>query len=83
MDGDVRSLSQQSAVGVEERAGVIAALLDVGGVGGARERLAHLLGDGDEALPQDLDAAGNREIGLYGLILHGVRYNRRALENLQ
>jgi hypothetical protein len=43
---------------VEERAREIAARLDVGRVRGAAKRRAHLLGDGEERVPDDLEADG-------------------------
>ena len=46
VDGDVGRLRDHVAVWVKEGAGVVLALLDVGGEAGAAEGDAHLLGDG-------------------------------------
>jgi hypothetical protein len=56
--GDVRRVDHQLAMGVEKGAGEIQALLDVGGNGGALEALAHLVGDGGEAMSEQLQLDG-------------------------
>ena len=70
-DGARHQVSQRAQVGglgeglgdgaqlaVEEGAGEVAARLDVGRVGGAAERGAHLLGDGEQPVADDLEANG-------------------------
>jgi len=51
-------LGDGAQAGVEERAGEVAARLDVGGVGGPPQRGAHLLGDGQERVADHLEADG-------------------------
>ncbi len=51
-------LGDGAQVAVEERAGEVAAGLDVGRVGGAPERRPHLLGDGEERVADDLEPDG-------------------------
>src|SRR5690606_25233037 len=46
------------AVAIEDAAGVVPSLLDVGRVGGATEGLAHLLGDRGERSVRDGDVGG-------------------------
>ena len=58
VDGDVGGLRDHVAVGVKEGAGVVLALLDVGGEAGAAEGDAHLLGDGGEEVLEDLEGYG-------------------------
>ena len=53
VDGDVGGLGDQLALGVEEGAGEVAALLDVGGEGGAAKDDAHLFSDGGEEGVED------------------------------
>ncbi len=55
MDGDVRALGQRLAALVEDGAGIVLALLDVGGEGGAAQDGAHLLGHGDEEVLEDFE----------------------------
>jgi hypothetical protein len=52
---DVLGLAQRVAAPVEERGRAVAALLDVGRVAGADQRLAHLLDDRGERAADDLD----------------------------
>ena len=58
VDGDVGGLGEQVAVGVEEGAGEVAALLDVGGEGDPLERDAHLLGGGFEEVAEEFEFDG-------------------------
>ena len=52
------------AGGVEERAGVIATLFDVGREGGAAQRCAHLFGDGVKEMLEDFELDGiGRHVG--------------------
>ena len=51
-------LGDRAQVAVEERAGEVAAGLDVRGIGGAAERRPHLLGDGEQRVANDLEADG-------------------------
>ena len=55
MDGHVRGVGDQVAVGIEDGAGEVEPLLDVDRVGGVLERDAHLLGDGHEQIVEDLE----------------------------
>ena len=55
VDGDVLGLHHQLAVGVEEGGRAVVALLDVGRVGGADQRRAHLIAGGAQAADQDLE----------------------------
>jgi len=55
---DMLSLAQGFSVEVEQRRGAVAAFLDVGGVGGADQRLAHFLDDGGQCAADDLDRDG-------------------------
>ncbi len=48
MDRDVLGLAERAALDVEQRGRAVAPFLDVGGVGGAHQRLAHLLDDRGE-----------------------------------
>src|ERR1700722_10605453 len=48
-------LTQRVARQVEQRGGTIAAFLDVRGVGGAHQRLAHFLDDGGQSAADHLD----------------------------
>ena len=52
---DVGGLGDEAAGAVEERAGEVQALLDVGRIGCALERNAHLLGDAGEAVTIELE----------------------------
>ena len=58
MDRDVRGLAQRAALGIEQARRAVAPLLDVGRVGGAHQRLAHLLDDGGQRIADDLDGDG-------------------------
>jgi hypothetical protein len=58
MDRDVRGLAQRAALGIEQAGRAVAPFLDVGRVGGAHQRLAHLLDDGGECVADDLDSDG-------------------------
>ena len=58
VDGDVGGLRDHVAVWVKEGAGVVLALLDVGGEAGAAKGDAHLLGDGGEEVLEDLEGYG-------------------------
>ena len=58
VDGDVGRLRDHVALGVKEGAGVVLALLDVGGEAGAAKGDAHLLGDGGEEVLEDLEGYG-------------------------
>ena len=58
VDGDVGGLRDHVALGVKEGAGVVLALLDVGGEAGAAKGDAHLLGDGGEEVLEDLEGYG-------------------------
>ena len=58
VDRDMRALGQRFAVPVEEGAGEILALLDVGGEGRPAEDGAHFLGDGDEDVLEELELDG-------------------------
>src|SRR6266498_2247638 len=53
---NVRGLRDHPATGVEQRAGEIAALLDIGRERAAAQRRAHLLGDRRAAVAEDLQA---------------------------
>ena len=55
MNRQVRSLGKQATLRVEQCARVILPLLDVGTVGRALERLAHLLGNTHKRVVQDGD----------------------------
>ena len=57
VDGDVGGLGDEAAAAVEDGAGVVAPLLDVGRVRGAAEGDAHLVGDGGE------EGVGDGEFG--------------------
>jgi hypothetical protein len=59
VDGDVRGVDHQLARRVEQGAGEIEALLDVGGDGGALEHFAHLPGDRREAMGEQLELNRN------------------------
>ena len=63
VDGDMRGLGDEAAVGVEDGAGVVAALLDVGRVRGAAEGDAHLVGDRGEEGGGDAEFGGVDHIG--------------------
>ena len=58
VDGDVGCLGDHVAVGVEDGAREVEALLHVGGVGGALKCNAHLLSNGDEQVLEDFEANG-------------------------
>lgn len=58
VDGDVGSVGDEVALGVEERAGEVEAFLDVDGLGGVLQSDAHLLGDGHEEVVEDLQEDG-------------------------
>ena len=60
VDGLVGGLGDHFGGGVEEGAGEVLAFLHVGGVAGALEGHAHLLGDGDEHVLEDFEADGDR-----------------------
>src|SRR2546422_10505705 len=51
-------LGDRAQLAIEERAREIAARLDVGGVRRAPQRGAHLLGDGQQRVADDLEADG-------------------------
>src|SRR6185437_15982174 len=55
MHRDVLGLAQRVALGVEQRGRTVPPLLDVGGVAGPHQRLAHLLGDRGEGAADHLD----------------------------
>ena len=55
---DVLGLAERGARRVEQRGRAIPPLLDVGGIAGADQRLAHLLGDGRERGADHLDGDG-------------------------
>ncbi len=52
---DVLSLAERVACGIEQCRRAVAAFLDVGGIAGSHQRLAHFLGDGRQRRPDDLD----------------------------
>ncbi len=56
MRGLGECLGDRAQVAVEERAREVPAGLDVGGVGGAPQGGAHLLGDGQQGVADDLEA---------------------------
>ena len=58
MNGNVLGLCNGIAVNIEQRAGTIAAILDIGRIGGANERSAHLLGDCEKAVLHDFQRNG-------------------------
>ena len=58
VDGDVRSVGDEAAIGVEQGAGKIEAFLDVRGEGRAAKGDAHLLGDGGEAAVEEFEFDG-------------------------
>ena len=58
VDGDVGCVGDEMALGVEEGAGEVEALLDVNGVGGVDEGGAHLLGDGHEEVVEYFEHDG-------------------------
>jgi len=71
VNGDVGGQSGHLGTGVEQRAGVIAPLLDVGRESGAPKHRAHLLGDRRQKVPIHLEthwihAAGDRSHGAHG-----------------
>ena len=51
----MRRVGDQPALGIEERAGEVEALLDVHRIGGVLQRHAHLLGDRHEEVVEDLE----------------------------
>ena len=55
VDGDVRRVDDQPALGVEQSAGEILALLDVGRDGRSLEHLAHLSGDAGESVAHEFE----------------------------
>ena len=55
MDRHVIALSNHVALGIEDGAGVIAPLLDIGSEGGALERRAHLFRDRVEEAFEDFE----------------------------
>src|SRR5579872_275514 len=55
MDRDVRRLGDHAPTPVEDGAGVVAALLDVDGIGGASQDDSHLLGDSGEEVLEDFE----------------------------
>ncbi len=54
MDGDVIGLGNEPAGRIEQGGRTVAALLDVGGEGGADQDRAHVLGNGQEAIAEHL-----------------------------
>ena len=58
VDGDVRRVDHQLAGRIEQGAGEVEPLLDVGGDGGALEPLPHLPGDRGEAVSEQLELDG-------------------------
>ena len=75
VDGDVGGLGDHVAVGVEDGAREVEALLHVGGVGGALEGNAHFFGDGDEEVLEDFEANGvyqGSTSGVVGRVLGGI-----------
>ena len=56
VDGDMGGLGDHAAASVEHGAGVVAAFLDVDGIGGAAEDDAHLGGDAREEVLEDLQS---------------------------
>ncbi len=58
MHGDVRGVGDERGRGVEERAGEIQPLLDVGGQRRALERRAHLFGDRGETAVEEFEFDG-------------------------
>src|SRR5581483_8407989 len=58
VDGDVGRLGDEAAPRVEDRARVVAPLLDVRREGGPPEHDAHLLGDAREAVVRELEVDG-------------------------
>ena len=72
VDGHVGRLGHHLALGVEEGAGEVPALLDVGRVGGALKGHAHLLAHGYVQVLEDLQADGiNHRLPPVGWLLHG------------
>jgi hypothetical protein len=60
MHRDVHRLAERAALRVEQAGRGVAALLDVGRVGGAHQRLAHLLDDRGERVADHLDGDRDR-----------------------
>ena len=58
MDGDVRGVGDEAAVGIEQGAGEVEAFLDVRGEGGAAQGDAHLLGDGGKTTVEEFEFDG-------------------------
>ncbi len=58
VDGDVRGVGDESALGIEEAAGEIEAFLDVGGEGDAAEHLAHLFDEAAEPCGEEFEFDG-------------------------
>ena len=58
MAGAEVTLGYQGAFGVEQGGGEISSFADSEGVGGASEGGAHLLGNGDEAVPDNAERDG-------------------------
>jgi len=68
--GDMGGVGDQAACAVEDRAGVVEALLDVGRDRGVTQHGAHLLRDGHEAVAEDLEAhrIGHAQVGERGTL---------------
>ena len=67
-------LGDRAQLPVEERAREVAPRLDVGGVGRAPQRGAHLLGDGEQRVADDLEADGI-DVGGQGALRRSGRWS--------
>ena len=63
MDGNVRGVGDEAAVGIEERAGKIESFFDVRGQRRAAQGRAHLLGDGGETAVEEFEFDGVGGVG--------------------
>ena len=70
VNGHVVAHGDDALMAVEEGAGVVAALLDVGRDGGAAEGGAHLFGDGVDGALEDGEFDGTNGGGTYGGLVH-------------
>ena len=60
MNRHVIAQGDDALVGIEQRAGVIAALLDVGAECGLAQHRAHFVGDRNEEIAEDFEIDGTR-----------------------
>src|SRR5437870_8961899 len=67
-------LGDRAQLAVEERAREVAARLDVGGIGRSPQRGAHLRGDGEQRIADDLEADGI-DVGGQGALRRSGRWS--------